>query len=67
MDAGMLKDKIKEKGVSIKDVISALKIDESTYYRKLSNKKKTFSVEEAQILVNLLELSNQEASKIFLQ
>ena len=63
----MLKDKIKASGKSIKNVIEALNIDESTFYRKLSNAKKSFSVEEAQIIVSTLELSNTEASQIFLQ
>ena len=67
MNNKMLKDKMSERGISIKMVIEGLNINESTFYRKLSNEKKSFSVEEAQILTRLLSLSNAEATEIFLK
>lgn len=66
MNIGLLKDKVKKSGLSGREIAQALSIDESTYYRKLSGKNKTFTVEEAQKLVGLLKLTNKDASQIFL-
>lgn len=66
VDVERIKIRMNEKDLTVKDVVNALGIDESTYYRKMANSGKTFSVEQAQKLSVLLDLTKQEASEIFL-
>ena len=66
VDVERIKIRMKEMDLTVKDVVNALGIDESTYYRKMANSGKTFSVEQAQKLSVLLDLTKQEASEIFL-
>lgn len=66
VDVERIKIRMDEMDLTVKDVVNALGIDESTYYRKMANNGKTFSVEQAQKLSILLDLTKQEASEIFL-
>lgn len=66
IDVERIKARMSELGLTVKDVVSDLGIDESTYYRKMANNGKTFSVEQVQRLRILLDLTKQEASEIFL-
>ena len=66
VDVERIKIRMNEMDLTVKDVVNALGIDESTYYRKMANSGKTFSVEQAQKLSILLDLTKQEASEIFL-
>ena len=66
VDVERIKIRMNEMDLTVKDVVNALGIDESTYYRKMANNGKTFSVEQAQKLSVLLDLTKQEASEIFL-
>ena len=66
IDVERIKIRMSELNLTVKDVVSALGIDESTYYRKMANDGKTFSVEQVQKLSVLLDLTRQEASEIFL-
>ena len=66
VDVERIKIRMNEMDLTVKDVVNALGIDESTYYRKMANNGNTFSVEQAQKLSNLLDLTKQEASEIFL-
>ena len=66
IDVERIKIRMSELNLTGKDVVSALGIDESTYYRKMANDGKTFSVEQVQKLSVLLDLTKQEASEIFL-
>ena len=65
VDVERIKIRMNEMDLTVKDVVNALGIDESTYYRKMANSGKTFSVEQAQKLSVLLDLTKQEASEIF--
>ena len=65
VDVERIKIRMNEMDLTVKDVVNALGIDESTYYRKMANNGKTFSVEQAQKLSILLDLTKQEASEIF--
>lgn len=57
---------IKDKGYSVADVAKALKIDKSTFYRKINeNKTCEFSIKEADEIKSFLNLSQSEASAIF--
>ena len=66
VDVERIKIRMNEMDLTVKDVVNALGIDESTYYRKMANSGKTFSVEQARKLSVLLDLTKQEASEIFL-
>ena len=66
VDVERIKIRMNEMDLTVKDVVNALGIDESTYYRKMANSGKPFSVEQAQKLSVLLDLTKQEASEIFL-
>ena len=66
VDVERIKIRMNEMDLTVKDVVNALGIDESTYYRKMANSGKTFSVQQAQKLSVLLDLTKQEASEIFL-
>lgn len=66
IDIERIKKRMGELNLTVKDVVSELGIDESTYYRKMANDGKTFSVEQVQKLSALLSLTKQEASEIFL-
>lgn len=63
MEIEKLLGKIEQKGFSNKEIAEKLDIAESTFYRKL--KRKSFSVEEAQKMSELLSLSAAEAYEIF--
>lgn len=63
MEIEKLLGKIEQKGFSNKEIAEKLNIAESTFYRKL--KRKSFSVEEAQKMSELLSLSATEAYEIF--
>lgn len=66
IDIERIKKRMGELNLTVKDVVSELRIDESTYYRKMANDGKTFSVEQVQKLSALLSLTKQEDSEIFL-
>ena len=61
----ILKDKIHNRGYTIKDVAVCIGTDESTFYRKLRNSEKSFSVEEAKAIKDLLKLTANETTHIF--
>ncbi len=61
-----VKHRIRDLGLTVKEVSSELKIDESTYYRKMADEGSTFSIGQVQQLAELLRLSKQEAREIFL-
>ena len=61
----ILKGKIHDRGYTIKDVAVRIGTDESTFYRKLRNSEKSFSVEEAKAIKDLLGLTANETTHIF--
>lgn len=58
-----LKGKIVEKGKSVESVSAELGINPATFYRKLKNN--SFEINEADKLVDILALTNEEAIAIF--
>ena len=48
IDTAALKMKMSSKGITVSDLAKILDIDESTYYRRMSNNGDTFTVEEVQ-------------------
>ena len=61
-----IKRKMSAKGITARDMAQALGIDESTYYRRMANHGIKFTVWEAQKIAEILNLSNKEATHIFL-
>lgn len=61
-----VKRRMCDMGLTVKVVASELDIDESTYYRKMSNDGNAFSIGQVQRLAELLKLTKQEAREIFL-
>lgn len=60
-----LKEVIIEKNTTQENVADSLEINRSTFYRKMRNHEKSFSVEEAQKMVELIPLTMDEAVEIF--
>ena len=65
MDVNKLKGKIVEKGMNIETVAERIGVDRSSLYRKLNNFEK-ITIGEAKKITIALDLTNEEASYIFL-
>lgn len=65
MNAVLLTDKILEKGMELSKIARLLGIDKITLYRKLSGYEH-ITIREAEILKDILDLTNLEALEIFL-
>lgn len=66
MNNGLLVDKILEKGIELSKLARLLGIDKATLYRKLSGYE-SVTIREAEILKDILDLTNLEALEIFLE
>ena len=60
-----LKGKIVENGLTIEKLADNIGIDRSTLYRKINNKGETFTLKEADLILNALNLTAEEAKAIF--
>lgn len=56
---------MEQKRISIQEMCNALNINKSTYYRKLQEHGRGFTVEEIQKISNTLELSADQKLSIF--
>lgn len=65
MNTPELKRRIREKGITSKELASALGIEKETLYRKFEFGDSRFSVENIKIIRGLLDLTNFELIKIF--
>ncbi|NMB41002.1 MAG: helix-turn-helix transcriptional regulator [Firmicutes bacterium] len=65
VNVNKLKGKIVENGLTIGILAKKLGIDRSTLYRKLSDEGEMFTIKEANLICNILNLSAQEATAIF--
>lgn len=66
IDTVALKMRMSAKGITVSDLAKNLGIDESTYYRRMSNDGDTFTVGEVQKIVETLRISKRDATAIFL-
>lgn len=66
IDTVALKMRMSAKGITVSDLSKILGIDESTYYRRMSNDGDTFTVGEVQKIVETLRISKRDATAIFL-
>src|SRR5699024_6054129 len=65
MNVNKLKGRIVEKGLNIRIVAMKIGIDRSSLYRKLNNEGETLTIKEANKIVEILDMSQQEATDIF--
>ena len=63
LNVNMLKGKLVEKGITVSEIAKQLNINQSTFYRKMKNN--SFRISETDVIVNVLQLSADEASNIF--
>ena len=57
--------KLKELGLTVADAAEKMDIDRSTLYRKLGNNGSGLTVRDAQLLIEILKLTDQDAMEIF--
>ncbi|MGJ0847473.1 helix-turn-helix domain-containing protein [Tissierella praeacuta] len=60
-----LKGKIVEKGLTIEKLAEKIGVDKSTLYRKIGNEGEAFTIKEANLICEILELNGKEATEIF--
>lgn len=65
MNTSLLTEKVLEKGIEFSRIATLLGIDKMTLYRKLANYEPV-TIREAEILKDILDLTNLEALEIFL-
>lgn len=64
VDTRLLRDKIAEKRTNVSEVASKLGMDKATLYRRLADSD-AFTIGEADRIVEVLDLSHDEAVSIF--
>lgn len=65
MKTQMLRGKIVEAGTTIEALAAAIGMNRSTFHRKLKAKGNTFTVEEMNNMVKVLNLNKEDAIAIF--
>jgi len=65
VNVNKLKGKLVERGMSIADLAEKMGINVATLYRKLGNGGLGLSVKDANLIVDILSLSLQDAMEIF--
>ena len=65
MNVNKLRAKIIENGINITILAQRMGIDRSTLYRKINSKGETLTVKEANLIVEILKLTEEEAVDIF--
>lgn len=65
MNVNKLKGKIAEKGLSVEKLAQQIGVDRSSLYRKLNNAEK-ITIGEASRMKDVLEMTPEEATLIFL-
>jgi hypothetical protein len=66
MNKNKLKGRIREKGKTYKDCAEVLNISTTSFSNKVNEKNSRFTVVEAEMLGNFLEMSGTEKADIFL-
>ena len=65
-DIYKLRGKIVERGMTQGELSVALHMSQSTFYRKMKTEGRSFSIGEVHRIVEILGLTQEEASEIFL-
>ena len=66
-DTTTIRRKMRQKKLTVHQVAESLAMNPSTFYRKLSRGGATFSLDQAQSLARILNLTSQEARDIFFE
>lgn len=66
VDVGALKQKISERGLTQEKIAKLISVDKSTFSRKMNRNCDSFSIGEMHKIVDVLQLSNEDAKNIFL-
>lgn len=66
VDVAKLRGKLAERGVTQEQVANSIKIDKSTFSRKMKSRALDFSIGEMHEISNVLKLSSEDAKEIFL-
>lgn len=66
ININMLRGKLTEKSVRQEDLARELGVDPSTFSRKMASNGDSFSVGQMQRMVEYLQLTDEEATSIFL-
>jgi len=64
-DTQAIRQKMRGKALTAQQVATRLAMHQSTFYRKLEKEGATFTLKQAQILANLLNLTSDELQNIF--
>lgn len=62
----LLRRKMSDRNISNEEMAKRLGIDASTFYRKLKSEGTNFTVGQMHVIVDVLQLTPEEASAIFL-
>lgn len=65
VNVNKLKGKIVECGLTVSQLAEKINVDRATLYRKLNSEGKNFTIEEADLIARILELSYKEVNSIF--
>ncbi|KZR60427.1 helix-turn-helix domain-containing protein [Pseudobacillus badius] len=65
VNVNKLKGKIVEKGLTIGLLAKKIGVDRSTLYRKISNNGESFTIKDANLICQALDLTPREATDIF--
>lgn len=66
VDIDALKKKITDRGMTQENLAKSIGIDNSTFYRKINSDALTFSIGQMHKIADVLSLSPEDATKIFL-
>ena len=65
VNVNKLKGKIVEQGMNVEKLAKKIGIDKSTLYRKLQNEGESITIKEANLMIEALQLTAEEAHSIF--
>ena len=65
VDVNKLKGKIVEKGYTISTLAQIIGIEKSTFYRRISDSGRSFTIGEVDSIAKCLDLTETEATAIF--
>ena len=65
VNVNKLKAKMVENGINVDEISDMIGVDRATFYRRLANNGETFSIKEADMIINVLNLTKDEVNSIF--
>lgn len=65
VNVNKLKAKLVEVGMNVEELSEKIGMDRATFYRRLSSNGDTFSIKEADSIINELGLTKEEVNAIF--